>query len=297
VFVVALLAGGVYLYLELRHHGGSRVRERQRGGERLPLFGTDLLVDRGAGARPRSVVPPMSPPPRAASPNGASNGSANGSAIGSTNGAAVRTAPDPREPQRPLVRDFAPPPAAAVQTAASAPYRAAPIAPERAPEPTPTPAFATAGAATLVATPAVRPGNGAPLAPGDGAMHDGETVRFSIPDEGTLQFLPGRLEIVSGPDRGRDVRFVRTGGEQHPEVTFGRSEGPAYRHVQLMARTVSRQHAAMSLIDGHWQLKNMSATNPVLLNGRSLEAGEVAPLLVEGDRIEMGEIVFLFHDR
>ena len=64
-----------------------------------------------------------------------------------------------------------------------------------------------------------------------------------------------------------------------------------------MARTVSRQHAAMSLIDGHWQLKNLSATNPVLLNGRSLEAGEVAPLLVEGDRIEMGEVVFCFHER
>jgi pSer/pThr/pTyr-binding forkhead associated (FHA) protein len=137
----------------------------------------------------------------------------------------------------------------------------------------------------------------APMVPSDGAMHDGETVRFSIPDEGTLQFLPGRLEIFSGPDKGRDVRFVRTGGERHPEITFGRSEGPPYRHVQLMARTVSRQHATMSLVDGHWELKNMSATNPVLLNGRSLAAGEVAPLLVDGDRIEMGEIVFLFHDR
>ncbi|MGZ8413694.1 MAG: FHA domain-containing protein [Gemmatirosa sp.] len=139
------------------------------------------------------------------------------------------------------------------------------------------------------------PGASAP--PRDERFHDGETIRFTLPDEGTLQFLPGRLEVVGGPDRGREVRFVRTAGDDRIEVTFGRSEGPPYRHVQLMARTVSRQHAAMQLIDGHWELKNVSATNPVLLNGRPLEAGEVAPLLVEGDRIEMGEVIFCFHER
>jgi hypothetical protein len=128
-------------------------------------------------------------------------------------------------------------------------------------------------------------------------MHHGESLRFAIPDEGTLQFLPGRLEVVSGPDQGREVRFVRTGPGDGLEISFGRSEGPPYRHVQLMARTVSRQHAAMMLADGHWGLRNLSATNPVLLNGRALEAGEIAPLLVEGDRIEMGEVVFVFHER
>ena len=267
-----MLVGGVYLYLELRQHGGSRTRERQRGGERLPLFGTDLLVGRDGAAHPRSIVPARrdTAPAETARP----------------------------EPVRPPARDFAPPaatPATPIDVAPAAAFRAAPSTP--GPDRAAAPAYASVGNGTAVAPHVARMAGAAPLAPGESAMHDGETVRFSIPDEGTLQFLPGRLEIFSGPDKGRDVRFVRTGGERNPEITFGRSEGPPYRHVQLMARTVSRQHATMSLVDGHWELKNMSATNPVLLNGRSLEAGEVAPLLVDGDRIEMGEIVFLFHDR
>lgn len=280
VLAIAVLVGGAYLWYELRQHGGgARAHDRQRGGERLPLFGTDLLVDRGGTARPRPIVPakPMS------------------------RDESARPEPERPEPARPVARDFAPPaprPAAPIEVAAAAPFRQA------TPVPASDRAYANGGnGASAVAPPIARMGAAAPIAPmipiapGDGAMHDGETVRFSIPDEGTLQFLPGRLEIFSGPDKGRDVRFVRTGGERHPEITFGRSEGAPYRHVQLMARTVSRQHASMSLIDGHWELKNLSATNPVLLNGRSLEAGEVAPLLVDGDRIEMGEIVFLFHDR
>jgi hypothetical protein len=283
VLLVAALVGGVYLYLELRHQGGSRTRDRQRPGDRLPLFGTDLLVDRGGGARPRPIVParPMSRTEPARPESSRAEGSR------------------PEMP-RPATRDFAPPAPASVapiEVAAAAPFRTMPstTASERAA----TAAYASVGngAAAAAPPPIARMGGAVPMMPGDGAMHDGETVRFSIPDEGTLQFLPGRLEIFSGPDKGRDVRFVRTGGERHPEITFGRSEGPPYRHVQLMARTVSRQHAAMSLIDGHWELKNLSATNPVQLNGRPLEAGEVAPLLVDGDRIEMGEIVFVFHDR
>jgi hypothetical protein len=266
VFIVALLAGGVYLYFELRQHGGSRARERQRGGERLPLFGTDLLVDHSGGARPRSIVPAQS----VSRP----------------------------EPARPAARDFAPPVPTpeSPMSAVAASFRTPPVP---STDRSAAPAYASGGNGTAAAPPLARMGAAsmAAMVSGDAAMHDGETVRFSIPDEGTLQFLPGRLEIFSGPDKGRDVRFVRTGGERHPEITFGRSEGPPYRHVQLMARTVSRQHATMSLVDGHWELKNMSATNPVLLNGRSLAAGEVAPLLVDGDRIEMGEIVFLFHDR
>jgi pSer/pThr/pTyr-binding forkhead associated (FHA) protein len=102
--------------------------------------------------------------------------------------------------------------------------------------------------------------------------------------------------VIAGPEAGREIRFARAVGEQNVEVTFGRSEGPANRHVQILARTVSRKHAVMSLLDDHWQLTNLSSTNPVVLNGRVLAGNEVAPLLVEGDRIEMGEVVFVFRD-
>lgn len=274
VLAIAVLIGGVYLFLELRHHGRSR--DRHRAGERLPLFGTDLLVERGTTGSER--------PPLRASP-------------------VQRPAPPMERPT------FAPPPARAPEHTSSNGHGGA--------SPAVTAEFAApvGGGAATAGRPVREPGAAMPMrsafagqqttgvmAPHPGpfgapAFQEGETIRFSIPDEGTLQFLPGRLEVVGGADRGREVRFVRTPGESRPEVTFGRSEGPNYRHVQLLARTVSRHHATMSLLDGHWQLTNMSDTNPVLLNGRSLAAGEIAPLLVDGDRIEMGEVVFVFHER
>lgn len=133
--------------------------------------------------------------------------------------------------------------------------------------------------------------------PGGPRYADGETLRFALPDEGTLQFLPGRLQVVAGPEAGREIRFVRSPNTRETDVSFGRSEGPPHRHVQLLVPTVSRRHALMSLIDEHWSLQNLSATNPVLHNGRALRPDEVVPLLVDGDRIEMGEIVFVFHGR
>ncbi|WP_310570024.1 FHA domain-containing protein [Gemmatimonas sp.] len=128
----------------------------------------------------------------------------------------------------------------------------------------------------------------------DATAFDGQSIRYSVPTDSTLQFLPGRLEVVGGPDVGREIRFVRTPGRDAIEVTFGRNEGPPYRHVQLHDATVSRAHARMRFRDGRWSLSNLSATNPVLRNGLVVD-GDVDLPLVEGDRIEMGEVVFRFH--
>lgn len=122
------------------------------------------------------------------------------------------------------------------------------------------------------------------------------SLRFSIPTDGTLQFLPGRLEIISGQDAGREVRFVRLPDSDGPEITFGRTEGAPYRHVQLRDPTVSRMHARMRLRDGRWTLTNLSTTNPVTYNGRILEEGE-DQTLDNDDRIEMGEVSFRFRNR
>jgi hypothetical protein len=148
-----------------------------------------------------------------------------------------------------------------------------------------------------------------------GAAVDGASVRYWRPADGTLQFLPGRLEVIAGRDAGQEIRFVRTPGPDGTLVTFGRAEGAPYRHVQLREPTVSRAHARMSLevmggtvaADGRtaagaarWRLENLSATNPVVVNGKPLAAGEspgCSVLLDEGDRIEMGEVVFRFHEK
>jgi pSer/pThr/pTyr-binding forkhead associated (FHA) protein len=117
---------------------------------------------------------------------------------------------------------------------------------------------------------------------------------------GTVQFLPGRLEVLQGRGvAGQELRFIRPENPaERPSVTFGRGEGPPYRHVQLRAPTVSRLHARIVLLDGGvWTLENLSTTNPIVLNGAELIAGSAPAPLADGDRIEMGEIVFRYRQR
>lgn len=120
------------------------------------------------------------------------------------------------------------------------------------------------------------------------------TLRLERPQDGTLQFLPGRLEVIEGTDAGAEVRFVRTPGPDGTTITFGRAEGAQYRHVQLHIPTVSRMHAKLFLDGTSWSLTNLSATNPVVVNGIPLAGEGATAILREGDRIEMGEVVFRF---
>ena len=167
------------------------------------------------------------------------------------------------------------------------------------------------GAVSTLARP---PRSDVPLSVDDemGEAVDGASIRFWRPADGTLQFLPGRLEIAAGRDAGQEIRFVRTGGPDGTCITFGRADGPPYRHVQLREPTVSRSHARMVLDQtgggspdataqpARWRLENLSSTNPVVVNGRSLDpkGGSMASVMLsEGDRIEMGEVAFVFRER
>ncbi len=135
--------------------------------------------------------------------------------------------------------------------------------------------------------------------PGSPSAHlvEGTQVRFFRAEEGTLEFLPGRLEIVQGEDVGQEIHFARPVGDGDVTVTFGRSEGPPLRHVQLLDPTVSRQHARMTFTGQHWHLSNLSTTNAVLLNGAPLPDHGVSITLQDGDRLEMGAVMFVFHAR
>jgi hypothetical protein len=138
----------------------------------------------------------------------------------------------------------------------------------------------------------------AEASPADGpAVFEGRKIRFVQAEEGTLEFLPGRLEIVGGEDVGQEIHFARVVGEAETTVTFGRSDGPALRHIQLLDPTVSRTHARMNFSGSRWHLTNLSHTNPVLLNGSPLPDHGAGITLEDGDRIEMGAVVFVFHAR
>jgi protein phosphatase len=149
--------------------------------------------------------------------------------------------------------------------------------------------------ALATTAPSLDPSATSPASAPEAPNATGETgmVRYDQPMDGTLQLLPGRFEVLSGPGAGSEIRFVRIPGVEQ-EITFGRSRGPQYRHVQLESPTVSRQHARLIFRAGGWLLRNESGTNPTVHNGRSLGAAQDEVLLQDGDKIEMGEIRFLF---
>jgi hypothetical protein len=113
------------------------------------------------------------------------------------------------------------------------------------------------------------------------------------PDE-TVQLLPGRLEPVTQGIQ-QEIRFIKVSGVNR--FTFGRSPGPAYSHIQLKASTASRMHAYMVFDHGRWRIGNLSQTNSVVVSGTPLEVDGAEHILKEGDRIEFGELIFVFHER
>lgn len=130
--------------------------------------------------------------------------------------------------------------------------------------------------------------------PPDRTSKHAETVRFRRPVEEPVQLLPGRLEVVSGESRHREIRFVRVPGEPL-QLVVGRDPGaPSPRHVTLQSSTVSRQHAQFNFSDGKWAVANLSRTNPVIVNDEHLSDTEGERTLVDGDRIELGEVVLRF---
>lgn len=130
----------------------------------------------------------------------------------------------------------------------------------------------------------------------DRETYDGRTVRFSSPtsNAGTVQLIPGRLEIIEGEDQGEVIRFEAP-PDAPPEFTFGRRSGDDRTHIQLKARTVSRDHAVMRWEDDRWEIENRSTTNPVRVDGEKL-AEEGSATLSDGDRIEMGKVAFRFRE-
>lgn len=119
------------------------------------------------------------------------------------------------------------------------------------------------------------------------------TTAFKRPRNEHVQVLPGRLQILSGDAAGKDLRLFSRVGEK-PRIVMGREAGPAHRCITLRSATVSRRHARMEFIDGHWTITNLSQTNPVLVNDHALTDPSSVTTLANGDRIELGEVALRF---
>jgi hypothetical protein len=108
--------------------------------------------------------------------------------------------------------------------------------------------------------------------------------------------LPGRLEVLAGTTHHREILFVRIPGKP-AHLVLGRDGGPAPHYVGLDSPTVSRRHARFSYADGQWLVKNLSQTNPLVVNNEELSESDGERPLADGDRLELGEVVLLFHAR
>jgi hypothetical protein len=124
---------------------------------------------------------------------------------------------------------------------------------------------------------------------------DGRTIKIHAPPPNTIKLLPAWLEVLSGDDIVRQVRFYKLRGERS-EFTFGRSEGRPYTHIQLKPMTVSSRQAKLEFENGSALLTNFASadSNPTKVDGRELVIDESVPLR-GSEQIEMGEIVFRYH--
>ena len=149
------------------------------------------------------------------------------------------------------------------------------------PMPAPLPTV-TAAVTELVSTP-----------PASRESFETETVQFVRHTDDAVQLLPARLEVVSGMMPQQVIRFVRVPGRP-AEMILGREKASSPQHVTLTSSTVSRRHARVTWVDGRWLVTNLSRTNPVVVNDRALTEYEGPRPLLDGDRIELGDVVLRF---
>jgi pSer/pThr/pTyr-binding forkhead associated (FHA) protein len=82
-------------------------------------------------------------------------------------------------------------------------------------------------------------------------------------------------------------------GQEHPlaaRTTIGRA---VECEVVITSKSVSREHARLTLDGRHWSVEDLGSTNGTYLNGERVIARRE---LRDGDSLRVGEISFLFHD-
>lgn len=119
----------------------------------------------------------------------------------------------------------------------------------------------------------------------------GTMIRFSVPTDPAVTFLPGRFVVRSGPDSGQQLRFALLPGEREATITIGSDEGPPFRHVQLRAPDVAGAHVELSLREGRWWVRQLADGMVTRVDDMALDRDEVVPLMT-GSRVQVGSVVF-----
>jgi hypothetical protein len=132
----------------------------------------------------------------------------------------------------------------------------------------------------------------------DGQNDDSDysTIRISKDSPRTVKLIPGKLEIISGADKGKTLQIAGYPTTNGILVTIGREvvEGDRKNsHIQLLEKTVSRQQAELIFINGKLLVKNLSHTNNTQVDGKLLEVDETFEV-GSGSVIKTGEVEFMY---
>lgn len=125
---------------------------------------------------------------------------------------------------------------------------------------------------------------------------DYSTIKISKDDPKTVKLIPGRLEIITGADKGKTVLIAGYPTAEGIVVTIGREviEGDRKNsHIQLLEKTVSRKQAELILSNSTLMVKNLSNTNNTQIDGRLLDINETSEVK-PGSVIKTGEVEFMY---
>lgn len=126
--------------------------------------------------------------------------------------------------------------------------------------------------------------------------NDYKTIKIVTSNPKTLKFIPGKLIITDGADKGKEFRIAGFPSPEGFVVSIGRKEvkgDRAYAHIQLKEMTVSREQAEIIYRDSKLFIKNLSETNFTQLNGAELQLGQMT-LLTSNSTIRTGEVEFQY---
>jgi len=126
---------------------------------------------------------------------------------------------------------------------------------------------------------------------------DFKTIKIVLDSPKTLKLIPGKLEIVSGEDKGKSFKIAGHPSSEGSIVTIGREEVNgefAYSHIQLKQKTISRKQAELIYKESKLFIKNLSETNYTMLDGIELKTGQ-AMELKSGSIIKTGEVEFSYN--
>lgn len=119
-----------------------------------------------------------------------------------------------------------------------------------------------------------------------------KTIKIAAPTEKTLKFIPGQFIVLSGRDRGKPIRVAGFPTPDGSIVSVGREEvigERAYAHIQLDLQTVSRKHAELIFKDKKLFIKNLSETNPTVVNEKEVVSGETEEIPLDSE-LRIGEL-------